>query len=95
MGVALGAEVFMTAIEVVTAKETKKETVDADGKKQVFHARVWNATVANLTLMALGSSAPEILLNVIEVTLIEKFVRTSPPLSTSHRRDVPLHPPLL
>ena len=27
---------------------------------------VWNPTIANLTLMALGSSAPEILLNVIE-----------------------------
>lgn len=27
---------------------------------------VWNPTVANLSLMALGSSAPEILLNVIE-----------------------------
>jgi solute carrier family 8 (sodium/calcium exchanger) len=27
---------------------------------------LWNPTVANLTLMALGSSAPEILLNVIE-----------------------------
>lgn len=29
--------------------------------------RVWNDTVANLTLMALGSSAPEILLNIIEI----------------------------
>jgi solute carrier family 8 (sodium/calcium exchanger) len=28
--------------------------------------KVWNPTVANLTLMALGSSAPEILLSVIE-----------------------------
>lgn len=27
---------------------------------------IWNATIANLTLMALGSSAPEILLSVIE-----------------------------
>lgn len=27
---------------------------------------VWNPTVANLTLMALGSSAPEILLSCIE-----------------------------
>lgn len=27
---------------------------------------VWNETVANLTLMALGSSAPEILLSIIE-----------------------------
>ena len=29
--------------------------------------RIWNPTVANLTLMALGSSAPEILLSVIEL----------------------------
>jgi len=29
--------------------------------------RIWNETVSNLTLMALGSSAPEILLSVIEV----------------------------
>ncbi|CAJ0570903.1 unnamed protein product, partial [Mesorhabditis spiculigera] len=29
--------------------------------------RVWNPTVANLTLMALGSSAPEILLSIIEI----------------------------
>lgn len=28
---------------------------------------VWNPTVANLTLMALGSSAPEILLSIIEI----------------------------
>ncbi len=28
---------------------------------------VWNGTVANLTLMALGSSAPEILLSCIEI----------------------------
>ena len=27
---------------------------------------IWNETVANLTLMALGSSAPEILLSVIQ-----------------------------
>ena len=27
---------------------------------------IWNPTIANLTLMALGSSAPEILLSVIE-----------------------------
>ena len=29
--------------------------------------RVWNETVANLTLMALGSSASEILLSIIEL----------------------------
>ena len=67
MGVGLGAEVFMTAIEVVTAKELSKKSVDANGNVKVYHVAVWNATVANLTLMALGSSAPEILLSVIEV----------------------------
>jgi hypothetical protein len=36
-----------------------------DGAKVT--AKVWNGTVANLTLMALGSSAPEILLAIIEV----------------------------
>lgn len=37
-------------------------------KKTKFYIEVpvWNPTVANLTLMALGSSAPEILLSVIE-----------------------------
>ena len=34
--------------------------------KYTVDVQVWNATIANLTLMALGSSAPEILLNVIE-----------------------------
>ena len=28
--------------------------------------RIWNETVSNLTLMALGSSAPEILLAIVE-----------------------------
>jgi Ca2+/Na+ antiporter len=31
--------------------------------------KVWNPTVANLTLMALGSSAPEIILSVLETVL--------------------------
>ena len=39
----------------------------ADGTIRRFRTRTWNATVANLTLMALGSSAPEILLSVIEL----------------------------
>jgi len=73
LGVALGAEVFMTAIEVVTSKESTRKSKDPEGNEQVVHVRVWNATVANLTLMALGSSAPEILLSVIEVVLVENF----------------------
>mgnify|MGYP001218040688 CR=1 FL=1 len=32
----------------------------------MIEVNVWNETVANLTLMALGSSAPEILLSVLQ-----------------------------
>ena len=38
-----------------------------NGETTVATVRIWNETVSNLTLMALGSSAPEILLSVIEV----------------------------
>lgn len=65
LGVALGADVFMSSIETITSTE-KTVKVTVDGVQKIFHTHVWNATVANLTLMALGSSAPEILLNVID-----------------------------
>ena len=38
----------------------------AYGKTQTITVLIWNPTVANLTLMALGSSAPEIMLAVLE-----------------------------
>eukprot|EP00930_Biecheleria_cincta_P041696 TRINITY_DN28621_c0_g1_i1.p1 TRINITY_DN28621_c0_g1~~TRINITY_DN28621_c0_g1_i1.p1 ORF type:complete len:826 (-),score=139.70 TRINITY_DN28621_c0_g1_i1:69-2546(-) len=64
IGVSIISEIFMTAIEKITSQ--KRQVVDkATGKK--FTVKIWNATVANLTLMALGSSAPEILLNVIGI----------------------------
>ena len=37
---------------------------------EVIEVRIWNDTVANLTLMALGSSAPEILLSIIGICII-------------------------
>lgn len=61
LGTAIAADVFMTAIEVITSK-TKPIMING----QQVDVDVWNATVANLTLMALGSSAPEIMLAVIE-----------------------------
>lgn len=69
MGVAIIADVFMGAIEQVTSK--KKRIINATTGKEIT-VKVWNSTVANLTLMALGSSAPEILLNVKEI-FEEKF----------------------
>lgn len=37
-----------------------------EDEPEVVEVRIWNDTVANLTLMALGTSAPEILLSIIE-----------------------------
>jgi hypothetical protein len=64
MGVAIVADLFMGAIEEITTKIYIKVDKDTN-KRRVF--RFWNPTVANLSLMALGSSAPEIMLNVVEV----------------------------
>ena len=70
MGVSIGADLFMCAIETITSKtkKIKYATNSEDGKGyEEMEVRVWNDTVANLTLMALGSSAPEILLSIIEI----------------------------
>ena len=61
MGVAIIADIFMVAIEEITSQ---RKQVQIKGK--FFFVKSWNDTVANLTLMALGSSAPEILLACIE-----------------------------
>ena len=66
MGIGIISDIFMEAIEEITAQTKTVELWDRDGKNKVFiDVPIWNATVANLTLMALGSSAPEILLSVI------------------------------
>jgi solute carrier family 8 (sodium/calcium exchanger) len=63
LGVAIVADLFMGAIEVITSKEVEFKRVNEEtGEEETFTALVWNPTIANLSLMALGSSAPEILL---------------------------------
>ena len=71
-GVGLISDVFMSAIEAVTS-QTQDVTRTVDGVARTFRVKVWNDTVANLTLMALGSSAPEILLAVIELVFKNGF----------------------
>jgi len=66
LGVAISADCFMASIEVITSK-TKTIMI---GEEEV-EVELWNATVANLTLMALGSSAPEILLAVVETVSLK------------------------
>lgn len=67
IGVSIVSDRFMAAIEVITSQEREVSVRKQNGEKQIVVVRVWNETVANLTLMALGSSAPEILLSVIEI----------------------------
>lgn len=69
-GVAIISEVFMGAIEKVTSK---KRIVYNKTTGRNVTVKVWNDTVANLTLMALGSSAPEILLSLIELIAMNGF----------------------
>jgi solute carrier family 8 (sodium/calcium exchanger) len=67
IGVSIISDRFMAAIEVITSQEKEITVRKKSGETQILVVRVWNETVANLTLMALGSSAPEILLSIIEI----------------------------
>ena len=67
LGVSIIADRFMASIEVITSKEKEITYKTKSGEKDTTTVRIWNETVSNLTLMALGSSAPEIMLSVIEI----------------------------
>lgn len=67
MGIAISADIFMEAIEVITSQTSMVSMIDHDTQTvQQMEVVVWNPTLANLTLMAFGSSAPEIILSVLE-----------------------------
>lgn len=73
IGVAIVCDKFMESIEMITAQEKEVRVKDPKtGTNKVMVVKVWNETVANLTLMALGSSAPEIMLAVVEM-FFEEF----------------------
>nr|XP_020644186.1 sodium/calcium exchanger 3 isoform X1 [Pogona vitticeps] len=67
LGVSIIADRFMASIEVITSQEKTITIKKPNGETTTTTIREWNETVSNLTLMALGSSAPEILLSLIEV----------------------------
>jgi len=68
LGISIISDRFMASIEVITSMEKEITVKDrTTGKKHIVTVKIWNDTVANLSLMALGSSAPEILLSVIEI----------------------------
>ncbi|ESO09920.1 hypothetical protein HELRODRAFT_72786 [Helobdella robusta] len=67
LGVAIVADIFMCSIEKITSHVRKIKVASEDAESGYEEIEIWNDTVANLTLMALGSSAPEILLACIEI----------------------------
>ncbi|VDL75441.1 unnamed protein product [Nippostrongylus brasiliensis] len=76
LGISIAADVFMCSIERITSTTRKVRkhrekgvliTGNHNEDDEYEEVKVWNPTVANLTLMALGSSAPEILLSIIEI----------------------------
>ncbi|XP_074650756.1 sodium/calcium exchanger 1-like [Tubulanus polymorphus] len=70
MGIAIVSDVFMCSIETITSKRRTIIQWDDEKKEKVeIEVLFWNETVANLTLMALGSSAPEIVLAIIETAV--------------------------
>jgi solute carrier family 8 (sodium/calcium exchanger) len=74
LGISIVSDRFMASIEVITSQEKEVTVTKPDGEKVTFTVQIWNETVSNLTLMALGSSAPEIMLSVIEVRHIYKLL---------------------
>jgi len=67
LGISIISDRFMSAIETITSQEKDVKVKLPNGEVTVITVAIWNETVSNLTLMALGSSAPEILLSVIEI----------------------------
>jgi solute carrier family 8 (sodium/calcium exchanger) len=75
MAIGIVSDMFMDAIEVITSQTVPEEVKDENGEVIGSVDKViWNPTVANLSLMALGSSAPEIMLSVIETITLLGYV---------------------
>jgi len=69
VGVSIISDLFMDSITVITSAKRVVQVRDVNANVTNKTVLVWNSTVANLTLMALGSSAPEIMLNVLETCM--------------------------
>ena len=59
--------IYNSGIEQITSQTVKIDIKDQHNNViRTVNVLAWNPTVANLTLMAMGSSAPEILLAILE-----------------------------
>eukprot|EP00928_Gymnodinium_smaydae_P063986 TRINITY_DN47432_c0_g1_i1.p1 TRINITY_DN47432_c0_g1~~TRINITY_DN47432_c0_g1_i1.p1 ORF type:complete len:724 (-),score=69.33 TRINITY_DN47432_c0_g1_i1:476-2647(-) len=62
-GIAIISDIFVQSIETIVGR--RKQVRDKDNV--VRTTKIWNQTVATLTLMAFGSSAPEIMLSTTDL----------------------------
>lgn len=60
-GVSIVSDRFMASIEVITSQEKEVQIVKVTGEKVTILVRIWNETVSNLTLMALGEYLQKII----------------------------------
>jgi Sodium/calcium exchanger protein len=65
-GVAVLSNSQMAGIEVITSERHRIKRTDEHGKPVHITVLVWNATIANVLLLALGSSSPGIVLNLVD-----------------------------
>jgi solute carrier family 8 (sodium/calcium exchanger) len=68
-GIAIISDTIMEVFEGITSVKRSVTRPARDGRMLKVSALVWDPTVANFTLTALGTSAPEIMLAVIEALL--------------------------
>ena len=66
-GVAILSDAFMAGIETITGTTKIVKSKGPNGEDIETEELVWNPAVANLSLLALGSSAPEIMMSCIEI----------------------------
>ena len=67
-GIAKVSDRFMESIQLISSEEKEVSRRDkVTGNLKIVRVKIWNRTIANLSLMALGSSAPEIILSVIDI----------------------------
>ena len=66
LGLSIAADKLMSGLEVIISYSKTVTYEDEDGVSRTANVSIWNPTLANLTMMALGSSIPEIIMYTIE-----------------------------
>lgn len=80
MGISIVSDNLMSAVQKITSKQMRR--FDKESMTHVT-VNVWNETLANLTLMAVGFRAPELLLTTAELVRMGMFSGQIGPLAVT------------